>query len=125
MITDDVYLAKMKLAGKDNLFIGKKLGMTTAEVEARWASLQNVAEALFANGFVDLHQQAATLSIQYQMLGESLKVLLLALENMVTAEMIRPHIVADGEKTIQNLQRAFIILPPFSLPPPPETPGRN
>lgn len=111
-ITDEVYLAKLKSLSLPDAVIAKKLGITEAEVGRKWQALQEQLNALNKNGYNALNDAALIMCHQYQLLGESLKIICGALGNVATAEEIEKAVVSDCKQTIINLDQ-FIILKPF------------
>lgn len=111
-ITDETYLLKLKMAGISSASIAQRLGITKEEVERRWQLLQKKMEAMQKSGHQGLINQFTLLCGQYQLMGESLKIIAGALGNEVSTEELKAAIVPDAEKTLENL-RSFIILRPF------------
>lgn len=111
-VTDETYLLKLMTAGVPADTIAKRLGITPEEVHQRWALLQEKMKALQKSGYQALVDQFTMLCAQYQLLGESLKIIAGALGNEVSPEEVKASIVANPEQTYQNLAQ-YIILHPF------------
>lgn len=111
---DDAYLIKLVGAKMPIHMIAMRVGATVAEVEARWKELQAVAHAAQESGHQNLCNQVAVLAHQYQLVGESLKILAGAVGASMSPAELRPLITADPEQTLENLFKHCIILKPFT-----------
>ena len=112
-INDDSLLMRYKAAGVQDKTIAAKLGITIEEVEARWRILGELAQRT-SNGHDDLRVQYQILCHQYQLVGESLKIIALALENTMLPSEVRKLIVEDPDTTLRNLVTSCIILKRFT-----------
>jgi hypothetical protein len=92
--------------------ISQKLGITTNEVLTRWRRLQETAQSIQSSQ-ADLAQQLNVMALQYQLLGESLKIVVKAVGNSVTPTELRALITADPEETVRNILKACIVLRAF------------
>ena len=112
-VSDLGMLLKYKEAGFSDAAIGAKLGMTEDEVKVKWAELLQISQQRNVSGYVDLTVQFTVLCHQYQLLGESMKIVAGALGNMMPPNEIKALITADPEQTFKNLSTSCIILRPF------------
>lgn len=112
-IGDDELLVKYKNVGWDDERIGKKLGISPEEVDKRFKSLIERAERIIASGLANLQTHFGITCNQYQLLGDSLKVVAEAFSNAMTPDEIRELIVDDKEETLRNLTKMAIVLKPF------------
>lgn len=114
-VTDDNLLIKYKTARIKDDVIASKLGISVEEVNLRWNQLVEIANQSKANGHEDLCVQFNTLSLQYQLLGESLKIVGAALGDVLPMSEVSKLIV-EGNKaqTLKNLSEQCIILRPFT-----------
>lgn len=111
MNLDPKLVAKYKLAGLSDKVVAAKLGVEPAEIAAAWAQILAVSQTV--NQAVGYHAMIANFEVlchQYQLLGESLKKVALALGNPMRAEEIRVLVTDNKEETIANLLMAGIIL---------------
>lgn len=122
-LTDTSYLIKLKGLGLSDAQIAKRLNMPVEQVAALWAKALADINAKLTCGYVQLCDTFKTLALQYQQLGESLKVVSMALSSPMSAEEVHSIIAeaAAGEKgstaeevTVLLLKQA-IILRPFAL----------
>lgn len=116
-VNDDGLLLKYKEAGWDDVRIAKKMGMSIEEVRSRLVALSKAAELLAASGYDQLSVQYQIMCHQYQLLGESLKIIANALSNLPTqAEIAAVLPLAsreDREAIAGKLAASFVILKPF------------
>lgn len=120
MIDDAKVLIKLMKAGTSPHIIAAKLGISVDEVKRRWADLQILAQE--ASGHGDLVMQYNLLCHQYQLLGESLKIVAKALGNAVPPHELREMIVpGDVDLTFKNLTEKCIILKSFAPQDPEES----
>lgn len=118
----DAYMVKMISAGKTNEQIAAKLGMTPLQVSVRWEKIKAEAEANQTNGYYSLCDKFTVLVNQYQLMGETLKVIAFALGQVVPEEELVKIITSNPEETLKNLKTKTIILrayiePPMEVPP--------
>jgi len=114
-VNDDNLLIKYKSAGVKDSVIAAKLGIAIAEVASRWKRLVEVANLPPDNGREALHTQFNTLAIQYQLLGESLKVIAAALgDTMPPSEIAELIVEGDAAQTLKNLNTRCIVVKPFT-----------
>lgn len=114
MLDDDSILTKYKLGGMTDERISQKLGISTQEVALRWGRIVEAAKNNFA-GQVDFGKQLNVLALQYQLLGESLKIIANALSNAVSPTELRTMVTNDPEETVRNLTQSAIVLKPFVM----------
>ena len=121
---DDKYLMKLKLQGWLDCNIARKMGITEDQVKERWNSIQTLLAAGHASGYAALLDHFTVLCHQYQMLGESLKIVAAALGNQVTEKQLSSLVEDNREHTVKNLMGSCIILHPF-IPITPEESLKN
>lgn len=114
MITDDKMLVKLKQAGLSNLRIAQRLGITEADVEVAWKRIIEAAETAPLAGHDAMQTQYTVLCHQYQLLGESLKIIAGGIGNAMSPSEIRALLTTDPEQSLQNLLKSCIILRPFT-----------
>lgn len=118
---DDVYLVKLKGAGFPVAFIAARMGISIQEVERRWEAIQKASTAAQTSGYLDLSAQFTVMCHQYQLVGESLKIIAGALHNQASAEEIRtalccaePLSQEQADAIQQKLLTSYIVLRPFT-----------
>ena len=102
--------------------IGAKLNISPEEVGRRYASVNAMQNSFDKTGVDDLIATFETTCLQYQMVGEGLKLLEENLCQPISPEEIRQKLTDDPDKTVQNLMSSFIILRPFKTPEIPDLP---
>lgn len=107
------YLIKLKGAGFTDATIAKKLGIPEAEVVRQWKELEAAFLSGSLSGFAAFCDHVTVTAHQYQLLGESLKIMAEVLSNPVSEKELREMVVADIDQTIKNLQSRCIMLRPF------------
>jgi len=118
MTESDIYIIKAKGANMPNKRIAAKLSLTEAELEARWQII--LAEMAFrqVSGYDELAQYFTNMAMQYNLLGESLKVIGTAVGNIMTDDELKSLIDGkDVDKTVENLRKNAIILRSWTPPP--------
>lgn len=111
-IQDLHYVAKLKHLGWDDAKIADKMGTTVEKLDREWKQAIAHSERLLTSGYADLCEQFRTLCGQYELLGESLKIISGALGNSVTPdELIK---VVGSEELANKLIGSYIILRPFA-----------
>jgi len=113
VLTDDALIVKYKSMGMTNARISCKMGIPTEEVERRWRRIVTTVQSHQRSGTTALVDQMRTTVLQYQLVGESLKVLTDAFANAITPSELRALISDDPEQTVQNLFNNCILLRPF------------
>lgn len=114
-VTDDNLLIKYKAVGLKDDVIAAKLGITPEEVTIRWCQLVEIASQSKVNGFDALCTQFNTMALQFQLMGESMKVCAAALGDMMPlSEVSRLIVENDKVQTLKNLSENCIILKPFT-----------
>lgn len=116
---DDKYIYGCLNAGMPVERLASKLCITPDEVRRRHASVKAAAAAFAETGVENLVNVFNTVCLQYQMVGEGLKVLGTNLSDPILPEEIRKQItMSDPDQTVRNLMASFIILRPFNAPEP-------
>lgn len=121
---DEKYLIKLKGAGFSDLAIATKLGITEKEVIERWKKLEAGLASMTSSGYSAFCDTVTIAAHQYQLLGESFKIIASALGDRMTEEEIAALIVDDKKQTLENLRSRCIILRPF-VPVTPEESLKN
>lgn len=111
-LTDDAILVRYKATGMPDERISQKMGITIEEVQIRWKRLVETAQPVI-DSVTGLVNQFNVLALQYQLLGESLKIIAGALHNQMTPTEIRTLVTNDPEETVRNLIKSCIMLRPF------------
>jgi hypothetical protein len=124
-LTDDVYLRRLKRAGKTDAFISAKTGISIQEIEKRWKSIQKLEREGGENGLQELRGVSRILGEQVQLLGHTLKIFDAALADTYDPTEFRLLIQScpSGEDLAGFLLRRSLILKPFSLPFPSSEPS--
>ncbi len=129
MNADDHYLYKLKVAGMSDQKIARRLSTSEQEIARRWVRILEEVREQQASGYNQLCDFFTNMCKQYELLGESLKVMGGAIGTIMPPENIRAMIDPDPEKTVQNLRTRALVLFPFvidpAFPPPIETPHEN
>lgn len=110
---NDIWIVKYKQAGKDDVWIAKKLGLTLEQVAHDWNRVVTQAETSLASGGAALAGQFHVLCQQYQLVGESLKILGKAISHQVTIEDILPLVSGSPQETAERILANYIVLMPF------------
>lgn len=120
---NDVWIVKYKSLGWPSAKIAKKFGgeWTAKDVDERWAAIQMEAQACTANGYGALVDKFTVMANQYQLLGDTMKYIGMALGNTISSEELKKLIVpGDTDATVKSLLEHCIILRPFfAFPSPP------
>lgn len=109
-------IEKYKGAGLPDELICKRLGITSEELNQRWGQILKDARTKEVSGYGELILQFNLLCQQYQVLGESLKVIAMTLGNCMSPAEIRELIKPNPEETLDNLVQKCIVLRPFHAP---------
>lgn len=121
---EDNYLLKLKKLNQSDQLIAAKLGWSVDQVRERWAIIQQSAEAAAQNGYSDLAQHFNTFALQYQLLGQGLAQVGVALDKPLDgaelADLIRaggktPEQIASHILKNSIVLRKFVPLPPQQL----------
>lgn len=112
-LTDMALLVKYKNAGMSDAVIASKLGLKEAQVREKWLELLQLSETASSAGYLDLSQQFTIMAHQYQLLGESMKIIATALSDRMGMDEIKGLITSDPKQTLKNLWESSIILKPF------------
>lgn len=111
-LKDDDLIVKYKRVGMTNPHIAAKLGLTELEVAQRYQEyLQSLVSTQSAD-YQELVTRFQVLCHQYQLLGESLKLLSLILSTPASPEEIRVCLTSDPSQSVQNLLSSLIVLRP-------------
>lgn len=113
-VTDDNVLIKYKSAGLSDEVIASKMNVSVEEVRIRWNQLVEIAAHSKNNGYGELAAQFNTMALQYQLLGESMKICAAALSDVMPISEVAEFIVDDRAQTLKNLSENCIILKPFT-----------
>lgn len=131
MSETDMYIIRLKgLRWPDNK-IASKMGMTEDELEKIWKRIQNEASAILQNGYGTFCDAFSNMALQYQTLGESLKMIATAVGNRATFDDIEKALKALKLDPVlstaiaSELVNTFIILRPFIPITPEEVAARN
>ena len=131
-VSDDGYLIKLKSLGIPDKQIAAKLGLSLGEVERKWDQLVRETACRTANGYIELCEKFNNMALQYQILGDSLKIVGGMLGEIMREDEIRALITSHPEDTLKNLLMKAIVLRPFvspdekpKTPTPPPDPIRN
>lgn len=115
MTFDDHYIVKCMSARMPAPKIAAKLGISVQELEKRWAAIQKEVDANLSNGYYALSEQFNVFCSQYQLLGESMKLLAHALGGAMSDQDLKNLITVDPEITFQNLRKLAIVLNPYQF----------
>jgi len=120
-VTDEDYLAALKSAGKEDIFVAEKLGISVSEVRKRWKSFLKSRKEKPAAQFSDVSKLQFVISSQMDLLGQSVKLLSSALSDRMSSDDLRKLILQcpEDEDLASWLRERVTILRPFSL----ELPG--
>ncbi len=110
MTTTDEYIVKLKSVAIPDRTIAAKLGITLGELERRWALILAEAETYKKGGYEKLTELFNTMALQYQLLGESLKVVGGVLGNVMLDDELKSLLADDPDQTIKNLRNSAIVL---------------
>jgi hypothetical protein len=119
-ITDDSYLLKLKRMGWNDERIAFRMNISPAEVGRRWENLLKISQDQLANGLGSLCQVGLVMATQFQLMGQSLGILMGALNNTYRVDELQA-VMDQCPKDMEMaswLLRNVIILKPFSLPSP-------
>jgi DNA-binding Lrp family transcriptional regulator len=112
---DDKYILKMKFARQSNATIAAKLGVTEKEVVERLAYLHRLGETIMVNGYANLSEQFTTMAYQYQLLGESLKIVATSLGELMPEAEVAALVDKDPNQTVTNFLTKAIVLRPAKI----------
>lgn len=112
-VDDYTMLVKYKKAGMDDDLIAKRLGWTVAKVNNVWAELMKQVEDIQSTGYENLRKQWWIMCQQYELLGESLKIIGGQLQNVMPAPELAELITDNKEETFKNLTSKALVLRPF------------
>jgi len=112
IIDTDKLLVKYKTAGQPDHIIAAKLGIPVDEVKKRWAELETLAKEMDC-GYIALSTQYNILCQQYQLLGESLKIIANALGNRMTIAEVNQILCSagPGEAATKVISSAIVLRP--------------
>lgn len=112
-INDDSYLIRALSTGVPINVIASKLRMKESEVLARKEEIIRMVEDQTANGYLALCDFFHIFAHQYQLLGESMKIMGQALGNAATDAELKKLITTDPEETLRNIRLNCIVLRPY------------
>ena len=113
MTEEDKDIVRMKGAGVSTHRIALKLGMTEVQVDERWNAIRAEIADRATSGYASLVDQFTVMAHQYQLLGESLKIVAGALGNVMPDTEVQALFAADPKLTVRQLKQNCIILRPF------------
>ena len=111
-MSSDDYLQKCAQAGLSLEQIGKRLGLTAAEVGKRLQTLRQ-AQAQGPSSLEHLQEQLNVLACQYQLLGESLMLINAALSKPITREQIQVMLPGVDSEKLDQFLREMVVLRAF------------
>jgi hypothetical protein len=94
--------------------IAKKLSMEIGELNRRWDSIMAEIHSQQSNGYNNLREQYTVLCHQYQLLGESLKIVASVLAATMPDDEMLALIAEHPQETIKNLRERAIVLRPYA-----------
>jgi len=110
---NDKYIIKLKQLSWTNSQIARKLGITESQVDERWKFIQNSLISAHESGYAAFLDVFTNACHQYQLLGESLKILAGVVGNRLTESELSSLITEDRAETIKNLTSHCLVLHPF------------
>lgn len=110
---DEKYLIKLKGAGFSDLQISKKLGISVEAVEQKWKLIEKTFIIGKESGYGAFCDHVTIAAHQYQLLGESFKVIAEVLSGRMSEAELEALIVPDPKQTLKNLQSHCIVLRAF------------
>lgn len=119
MTQDDAYLVKLKQLGVPQAQIAAKLGKTEAQIDEMWKAITTEVAHATERGYQSLVERWTMLCHQYQLVGESLKVIGGALSEVMTEKELLALVESAYTKKdlVQVLMTRAIVLRPFVAPP--------
>ena len=120
MNTDDKQIYHALKVGMSPDILAEKYGTTRGEIIRRARKIGETAPPLAENGVEDICDIFTLTCLQYNKVGEGLKMIAEHMSDPASLEDIRKVVCADGatfEEIVQNLAKSFIILKPFVAPP--------
>lgn len=121
MNADDQYLVKLVSVGTNPKVIAAKLNITEQEVALRWKRIQKQAETVEFDGYAELCGQFTILANQYQLVGESLKLVASALSRKASNQELLSLIGKTDKETLHNLKTKVIVLKNHTIQNPAES----
>lgn len=116
------YLMKLKSQGWEDARIARKLGIPEEQVRSDVLQAMHEAAHAVESGYSALCECFSTLYLQYQLVGESLKVLAGVLSQRMSAGELEKLWDPDPKKTVENLLKGCIPLRSFVPPSSPPEP---
>lgn len=113
MINDDSQLLKLKHLGWSDERIAAKLGWDVELVRTRYQAFIALAIASESSGHIALVNHFNLLCSQYQLMGESLKILGMALSANVSSADLQAWVVDDPDTAGIEILKRYIVLPRF------------
>lgn len=110
---------KMKSVGMPDDVIAQRMELTTDQVRTIVVCAIQEIESSKKNGYVDLSAAFTKLCFQYQLLGESLKVVCGAMASSASVQEIKA-VISNHPNPEAALLDNFIVLRKFTAPPTPE-----
>jgi hypothetical protein len=119
MNTDDKYIFHSLKAGMSPDILATKFNTTREDIILRAKGIAETSPALAENGVEDIVDAFTLTCLQYNKVGEGLKIIAEHMSDPASLDDIR-KIVCDEDLTfeaiVQKLARSFIILKPFKAP---------
>lgn len=119
--TDDDYLIRLKKLNTSDEMVAARLGWTVEHVRERWAAILSTAASMFDNGYADLTKLYNMFAMQYQLLGQSLAQIAMALDSPLTEAQLADLIREGGttpEQIASFVLKRSIVLKKFEVIPP-------
>lgn len=126
MTQDDEYIVKWRSIGISDITIANKLGLTLDELSARWDRIFKDLTEQQESGYNDWCDRFRLLAAQYDLVGQSLKVMAVQINNLMSVEEITNLIKSapTAEAAAEKLRKHAIVLRPY-LKPDPEKPDES
>src|SRR3990167_2476528 len=100
-MTDDLYLLKLKSANVPDDVICRKLNITPEEMNLRLQGMVKNAEHQASNGYAAFCDQFTVLANQYQLVGESLKILAGVIGDPLSFSELQALVTGNREETLK------------------------
>lgn len=114
-VDDYQMLVKYKNSKMPDDLIAKRLGWSVEKVNNVWTALLKQAEEIKGTGYDDLRKQWWIMCQQYELIGESMKIIGGALQNVMPAPELTELITNNKEETFKNLTSRCLVLRPFTF----------
>lgn len=114
-IDDYQILVKYKNAKMPDDMIAAKMGISVEKVNNMWTAICEQVKQIQSTGYEDLKKQWWIFCQQYELLGESLKLIAGALSNVMPAPEIAELLTDNKADTLKNLTSRCIVLRPYAF----------